>query len=127
MCEKEIILCVDGFFIKDNKILLVKRNVDPFKGYWHLVGGRVEDSENLREALKREYKEETNLEIEAGDIIDFRIEHTHDRTKIVLILEVVQANGKIELNYENSEYKWFAETPLSSVCNYDSYFKRERR
>lgn len=47
-------MCVDGVFVKDGAILLLKRNVEPFKGCWHLIGGHVEDNESLREALKKE-------------------------------------------------------------------------
>jgi ADP-ribose pyrophosphatase YjhB (NUDIX family) len=34
----------------------------------------VEENETLKEALKREFKEETNLDAEIGDILDGRIE-----------------------------------------------------
>ena len=38
---------------------MLKRNVEPFKGCWHVAGGHVEEGESPQEALKREYKEET--------------------------------------------------------------------
>lgn len=126
MQKKKIVLCVDGVYVKDKRILLLKRNVEPFKGYWHLVGGHVKRNEALEEALRREFKEETNLDVEVGEAIDGRIEETFDRTKIIVALEVTSAKGKIKLNGENSEYDWFTQTPPNSVCNYTNYINQPK-
>lgn len=48
---KPFFLCVDGVLVRDGKILLLKRNVEPSKKNWHVVGGHVEDNETLKEAL----------------------------------------------------------------------------
>jgi ADP-ribose pyrophosphatase YjhB (NUDIX family) len=53
---------VAAIIIKDNKMLLMHR----FKNneeYFTLLGGSVEDGEDLEQALVREIKEESNLEI----------------------------------------------------------------
>ena len=47
----------------DNKILLIKRNTIPFKGYWALPGGRMEPSETIDQTVVREVKEETGLDV----------------------------------------------------------------
>jgi 8-oxo-dGTP diphosphatase len=105
----------------------VKRNVEPFRNYWHLVGGHVEKNESVEHALKREFKEETGLNIEVGDIIDFRTEKTSDRTKIILVLKVTHATGKIKINRENSEYAWFDKNPPKSVYDYAKYLNQEQK
>lgn len=64
--NKKFSACVNGVYIKYGKILLPKRNREPFNAYWHLVGGHVEENETLKEALRREFKEETNLDIDVG-------------------------------------------------------------
>ena len=108
---KKFFVCVDGAYIKDGKTLLLKRNTEPFKGCWHLVGGHVEENETLRDALRREFKEETNLDVEIGNIIDGRIEETLDRIKIIVVFEITSAKGAIKLNSENEAYGWFARIP----------------
>ena len=119
-------LCVDGIYIKKGKILLLKRNVDPFKGCWHIVGGHIEENETPKQALKREFKEETNLDVEIGEIIDMRIEKTFDRTKIIVAFRVVSAEGKIKLNFESEAYGWFTKAPANSVYDYAKYIKKQK-
>jgi 8-oxo-dGTP diphosphatase len=122
MSEKQIVVCVDGVYVKDGKILLLKRNVEPFKGFWHLPAGHVKRNESLEDALRREFKEETSLDVDVGKIVDGRIEKTSDRTKIVVALQVISAKGEIRLNSENSKYGWFERTPKDSICDYSKYF-----
>lgn len=57
--------CVIFFNGKNNteKILLIKREKEPFKDYWALPGGFLENEEPLEVGAKRELKEETGLQI----------------------------------------------------------------
>lgn len=55
------------------KVLLVKRNNDPFNGYWALPGGAMYNNETLEDGARRELKEKTGLEnikLELGNIFD---------------------------------------------------------
>jgi len=55
--------------MKDNKLLLGKRNRHPAKGAWGLIGGFMELNETLQEAALRELYEETHLKGEVLNII----------------------------------------------------------
>ena len=50
--------------MNDDMFLLIKRGKDPHKGCWSLPGGSQELGETLEECARREFKEETNLDIE---------------------------------------------------------------
>lgn len=55
---------VFGYTSKEGlSVLLIKRNIKPFKNDWALPGGLVGDGESLEEAVERELKEETGVNI----------------------------------------------------------------
>ena len=54
---------VGAVVIKDGKVLLIKRGKEPLRGRWLVPGGTVELGETLREAVVREVREETGLDV----------------------------------------------------------------
>lgn len=65
--QQSIQLSVDavvfGYESGTVSVLLIKRKYEPFKGQWAIPGGFVLNKESLEEAVQRELKEETGLEI----------------------------------------------------------------
>ena len=59
---------VAAVIVQDGGILLV-RHVKGDDTYWLLPGGGVEFGEALHEALAREVREETGLDVDPGDLI----------------------------------------------------------
>lgn len=43
------------------KVLLIQRGREPFKGYWAIPGGYVEEGESIIAAARRELQEETGI------------------------------------------------------------------
>lgn len=59
-----------GIVIKNNKILLIKKQGGPYDGKLDLPGGRIEFGERPKDALKRELLEETGIEITNYKLFD---------------------------------------------------------
>ena len=121
MRTKSYVVYVDGIYIKNKKVLVLKRSNEPFKGFWHVIGGQVENNETLKEALIREFKEETNLDVKVGEIIAGRFEQTFDQIKIIIAFKITAVKGQIKLNSENEEFRWVKNFPPNSVFNYFQY------
>jgi len=65
-----MIRCV-GAIVHDaaGRLLLIRRGRAPGAGLWSLPGGRVEPDESDAEAVVRELREETGLEVRPGDLV----------------------------------------------------------
>ena len=103
------ILCVDGFIIKDSKILLLKRNNYPAFGEWWVPGGRVLKNETLNSAIIRKIKDELNLEAQVIKQIGIT-ETIFEKKHTVNICFEININyfNNLCLNSEHSEFSWFS-------------------
>jgi 8-oxo-dGTP diphosphatase len=63
------LLTVDAVIFFQEGIVLIRRENPPFQGCYALPGGFVEVGETVEEAVQREAKEETGLEIEPLGLI----------------------------------------------------------
>ena len=61
-------LAVGAIVVRDGRLLMVRRGREPGRGLWSLPGGRVEAGESLSEAVRREVKEETGLDVAVGEL-----------------------------------------------------------
>lgn len=63
------IVGVGGVVIHRDRVLLVQRGREPMKGEWSIPGGALELGETLPDAVRRELKEETGLDVEPTGIL----------------------------------------------------------
>lgn len=61
--RKGILVVVGALVRRNNELLLVKRKKKPWKDYWAIPGGKIKFGESLEEAVKREVREETGIDI----------------------------------------------------------------
>ena len=62
-----VVRCV-GAVVHDaaGRLLLIQRGHDPHRGLWSLPGGRIEAGESPEQAIVREVREETGLDVVPG-------------------------------------------------------------
>lgn len=68
--DQKINPSVGAVVFKGSDVLLIKRGKAPLKGHWSIPGGKVEFGEPLEQALIREVREETGVEIKILGLID---------------------------------------------------------
>lgn len=75
------IVGVGAVVVKDGRVLIVKRAHAPLAGTWTIPGGRVEFGERLEDAVQREVREETGLDVVVGPVVEVfdRIERRNGR------------------------------------------------
>lgn len=103
-----------GAVIKNSsgEILLLLRNKEPEKGCWSIPGGKVEMFETLEEAIKREVKEEVNVDIEITKLITvtnhiISEEKTHWVAPTFLV-KIIDGQVKNVEPQKHHDLKWFS-------------------
>lgn len=118
MLEKPRIL-VSAVVLINNKeeILLAERPVGKaLAGYWEFPGGKIEKNEKAEIALKRELKEELDIEVKTEDLSPFTFV-AHEYDDIYLIMLVFKCNKwASEITpQENQRIKW---VKIEDIKNY---------
>lgn len=95
-----------------SKILLIKRKRDPFGGQWALPGGGIELGETVEEALVREVREETGLEVGIErflgllDAIDRDHQGEIQRHYVILYFETCVKSGMLRAADDAAGVQW---------------------
>jgi ADP-ribose pyrophosphatase YjhB (NUDIX family) len=64
------IIGVGALILKRDRILMAQRGKQPMLGWWSLPGGALETGEALADAVRREVREETGLEIRPLGVLE---------------------------------------------------------
>ena len=94
---------IDG----ENYVLLTKRTVSPYNGFWCFPGGHIDANETSKDAIDREIEEETGL-IFSGEFLFYFDEIIPERDiHAVVLIFAGSAKGEIKIREEVSEIEWF--------------------
>ncbi len=104
---------------KDGKILLIKRAKKPLKDFWCLPGGYIDYSEKPENALIRETEEETGLNIKIDKLVGvYQIDNDPRGINLDIIYSGSIMGGKLSLNKESSESRYFSIDALPKLIAY---------
>jgi 8-oxo-dGTP diphosphatase len=107
---------VTGAVVQDSKVLFVRRNYEPNKGTWTLPGGYANHDETLDEAVRRELREETGIEILVQDIIGVRTRYSDDSGAVLVIFRASVERGVLKAdNYEISAAEFFDAAEITAL------------
>lgn len=107
--------------VKDQKIVLIKRGNEPGKGKWSIPGGLVELGEHIDQAVIREAKEETCLDVTNPRLVDVvdNVDLDGDgkvKYHYVIVDYLVQVvGGEIAAASDAEELRW---VPFNEVEGY---------
>ena len=109
----------------ENKMLLEKRTDN---GMWCVPGGAIELGETLEEALRREVKEETSLDIFNPRLFDVRanVHMVYPNQDEVYYTDVVylitEYDGELKPDAESRELRWVPINELPEIMPTQVYY-----
>ena len=111
---------VDAVIVKENKVLLIKRGVEPYKGYWGTPGGYVEWDESTEDAVKREVQEETGLIVTRATMVDVYSDPArHPKQTINILYKVEVEDKQPEASDDAEAVEWFSLDGLPEQMAFD--------
>ncbi len=96
---------------KNEVLLLQASNITKISGKWGFPGGHINHEETIEESLKREVKEETNIEIKI--LSPIKTEAINKTYTIIFAAEYV--SGEIKLSKEHNNYRWVKIGSMSNL------------
>ena len=133
--RKIILNCAGALIIRDGKTLFQRRTDN---GLWGLIGGLVEMNETYEEAVLREIREETGMEVKLDSFLG--IFHNHDMVwsngdaahVISAMFTASIVSGEPRIDEESYELRFFGEDELPElfaedhIAALDAYFRGVR-
>ncbi len=113
---------VGALVLHKGAVLLVRRGKSPGRGLWALPGGKVKLGETLREAAEREIREETGIEIEAGEplyVFDFIERDAESRVAyhyVIVDIRCEYRKGEPRPGDDADDARWVTESELSDLA-----------
>ena len=111
---------VFGFDEGDLKVLLIRRDLDPYRGKWALPGGFVRIDETLDEAARRELQEETGIDrLYLEQLYSFGDLRRDPRERVVSIAYyalVKLDDHRIRAATDAAEAAWFGVSDLPTLA-----------
>jgi 8-oxo-dGTP diphosphatase len=110
-------LAVDALILFGDGIVLIRRENPPYRGSYALPGGFVEVGETVEEAVRREAKEETGLDITLLKLVGVYSKPDRDpRGHIVSVCYLAWGRGEISAGSDASSAEVFGPEELPPLA-----------
>jgi len=98
------------------RLLVVRRGRPPGLGLWSVPGGRVEDGETVAQAVAREVREETGLEVEVGPLVG-RVQRPGPDGEVYDIWDhtAVATGGTLQAGDDAADVRWVTAAELARL------------
>ena len=121
-------LCVDLVIKSGKGILLSLRDIEPYKGSWHLPGGMVYKNEPVHHAAKRIAKKETGLDIKIKRFLGYmeflhEIQNNHDRHMVSIVFDAYSVNEKLKLkmDFQAKKIQFHSFLPKNIITQHQNF------
>jgi ADP-ribose pyrophosphatase YjhB (NUDIX family) len=102
---------VEGLLERDGKVLLARRAIEPRRGLWDVPGGFLEEGEEPLAGLRREFREETGIEVEPVAWLGTHLE-PYDGYFVLGLTWLVGGEGEPCAADDVDELAWFGPAGL---------------
>ena len=115
------IVGVGAVVMDSDMVLMIKRGKPPRQGSWSLPGGAQELGETIREAARREVREETGLQIEIFgliDVVDSVRSDADDKIEYhytLIDLAGYSVGGTLMAGGDAQDCRWFTRTEINAM------------
>ena len=110
-----------GALIVDNKGRIFLMQSHKWHHLWSIPGGHIEYGESAIDAVRREVKEETNLDVSVKELLCIqeciKSDEYHDKERHFIFLEFLctSPNGEVKINEEGENHKWVKPAEMHMV------------
>jgi 8-oxo-dGTP diphosphatase len=113
---KPPVVGVGAIVLRGGEVLLVRRGRAPAAKKWSFPGGKVRPGERLRDACRREVREETGLRVRLGPIVGVFERIAEGRHYVILdFLGRAPAGARPRAGSDASNARWFRPNALRSL------------
>src|ERR1019366_7771517 len=106
---------VQGILEREGGVGLAGRGREPRRGFWDLPGGFLQETESAVDGLRREFLEETGLDVEPVELLRIDIEPYAGR-HVFSVTWLVRGAGDPVAADDVDELRWFAPDELPEMA-----------
>lgn len=111
----KMIEVVAAIIIQEGKVFATQRGYGEFKDGWEFPGGKIEKGETPEEALKREIKEELDVSVSVGGLLEtVEYDYPNFHLRMRCYLSTIET-GDVLLK-EHEDARWLGKSDLYSVA-----------